>query len=159
MTKKFIIPALLACTLSAAAAAATSAVDADKKNPASGGERSDFALFDGTNAEDPDAGVRCGARLGGNNVSAFTYHIAVSNFSNDVAYLRVTYADDDLVRFAIPALSSFSLSQAAGGTKDVDDTITVTSETEGALAGSVSVMVHSSAKPPAGQDSFCVTLD
>lgn len=159
MTKKLIIPALLACTLAASAAtAATSAVDADKKNPASGGQRSDFALFDGTNAEDPDSGVRCGARQG-NNVSAFTYHIAVSNFSNDVAYLRVTYADDDIVRFAIPALSSFSLTQAAGGTKGVDDTITVTSETEGALAGSVSVMVSSSAKPPSGQNSFCVTLD
>jgi hypothetical protein len=159
MSKKFLMPAILALTVSAAAAADNQA-GAAKKGASAGGERSDFALFDGTNAADPDAGVRCGARLqgNGNGAVAFTYHIAVSNFSNDVAYLRVTYGDGDLVRFAVPALSSFSLTQAAGGTFGVDDTIRVTSETAGALAGSVSVMLPAAAKPPQGQSSYCVTL-
>jgi hypothetical protein len=164
MIKKFLIPAVAALTFTAAASAQSSEFAASKKNSAAGGERSDFALFDGTNASDPDAGVRCGARIAGENNNnggsavAFTYSIAVSNFSNDVAYLRVTYGDGDFVRFAVPSLSSFSLNQSAGGTKGVDDKITVTSETAGALAGAVSVMVPAAAKAPAGQSSYCVTL-
>jgi hypothetical protein len=166
MSKKFLVPAIIALTLTAAASAATADSSESKKNSAAGGQRSDFALFDGTNASDPDAGVSCGARISGENGNgngnssaiAFTYSVAVSNFSNDVAFLRITYADGDLVRFAVPANSSFSLNQSAGGTKGVDDRIKVTSETAGALAGAVSIMVPSAAKPPAGQSSFCVTL-
>ena len=153
MSKKFLIPAVLALAVSTVGSAAVTSVSAEKKTSASGGQRSDFALFDGTNADDPDAGAQCGARG-----AAFTYYIAVSNFSNDTAILRVTYADGDLVRFNIPALSSFSLTQAAGGTADVDDVISVTSETPGALAGSVSALFPPSAKVPRGQNSYCVTL-
>ena len=163
MKKKFLVPAIVALTLAAASSVAT-ADNEGKKNSASGGERSDFALFDGTNASDPDAGVSCGARLsnekdnGKGSAIAFTYSIAVSNFSNDTAFLRVTYGDGDFVRFAVPANSSFSLNQSAGGTKGVDDKIVVTSETAGALAGAVSIMAPAQAKPPAGQSSYCVTL-
>ena len=124
------------------------------------GTRTDFALFDGTNAAAPDAGVSCGARQGGNSsrVVAFTIHIAVSNFTADPAVLRVTYADGDLVRFNIPAFSSFSLTQAAGGTKNVDDLLSVTSETPGALAGAVSISTSSSARRHPTLSSFCVTI-
>lgn len=165
MSKKFLVPAIIALTLTAAASAATTDSSESKKNSAAGGQRSDFALFDGTNASDPDAGVSCGARISGENGNgnnssaiAFTYSVAVSNFSNDAAFLRITYADGDFVRFAVPANSSFSLNQSAGGTKGVDDKIKVTSETAGALAGAVSIMVPSAAKAPAGQSSYCVTL-
>ena len=165
MSKKFLVPAIIALTLTAAASAATADPSESRKNAAAGGQRSDFALFDGTNASDPDAGVSCGARISGENGNgnngsaiAFTYSVAVSNFSNDLAFLRITYADGDFVRFAVPANSSFSLNQSAGGTKGVDDKIKVTSETAGALAGAVSIMVPSAAKAPAGQSSFCVTL-
>ena len=163
MSKKFLVPAIIALTLTAAGSAANADSGEGKKNSAAGGQRSDFALFDGTNASDPDAGASCGARLSGENGNnssaiAFTYSVAVSNFSNDVAFLRITYGDGDFVHFAVPANSSFSLNQSAGGTKGVDDKIKVTSETAGALAGAVSIMVPSAAKPPSGQSSYCVTL-
>jgi len=148
---------ILAGLILAALATAPAAWADDKQNPSAG--RTDFALFDGTNAADPDAGVRCGARQGGGNKAiSFTIYVAVSNWSPDTAVLRVTYADGDVARFQIPANSSFSFVQAAGSTRNVDDLLTITSETEGALAGSVSISTSASAKKHPTLSSFCVTI-
>jgi hypothetical protein len=141
--------------LAALATAPAAWADDDNSNRSAG--RTDFALFDGTNAADPDAGVSCGARQG-NKAIPFTIYVAVSNWSPDTAVLRVTYADGDVARFQIPANSSFSFVQAAGSTKNVDDLLVITSETEGALAGSVSISTSASAKKHPTLSSFCVTV-
>ena len=146
---------LLASLILAALATAPAAWADDNGNRSAG--RTDFALFDGTNAADPDEGVSCGARQG-NKAVPFTIYVAVSNWSPDTAVLRVTYADGDVARFQIPANSSFSFVQAAGSTKNVDDLLTITSETEGALAGSVSISTSASAKKHPTLSSFCVTI-
>ena len=131
---------------------------------ASGGTRTDFALFDGTNpAADSDTGAACGAKLGGtgNNPVAFTYHVTVSNHSETARVLRIVYRDGDFVRYWIPPFTSFSLSQAAGGTLGVDDAIKVLQEGGPGvgLAGSMSILTESSAKPnPVVGTSLCVTL-
>ena len=147
--------ALISVLLLLSAAASARAAGA----PAAGGERSDFALFDATNA---DTGARCGARLGSSpNPVAFTYYVAVSNLSAAVKFLKVVYADGDFVRYPIPPNSSFSFTQAAGGTANVDDLITVLSETPApsGLVGSMSILVPAAAKPhPSVAPNFCKTL-
>ena len=129
------------------------------KSPAVGNARHDFAFFDATNAQDPDAGVACGAELANGKPVPFIYHVAVSNFGSAATFLRITYDDGDLVRFAIPAGTSFSLTQAAGSTNGVDELITFTDESGNSLAGTVSVEVPAGAKPVDDLDSFCVTLE
>ena len=131
--------------------------------PAVGGLRTDFALFDGTNPTPPsDIGAACGAKTGSsNNPVAFTYHVAVSNWSDSPKVLRVLYADGDVARYQIPARSSFSFSQAAGGTAGVDDLIQVFAEgaspTE--IAGSMSILTEAAAKPhPKLGSDLCKTL-
>jgi hypothetical protein len=143
--------------LALAVLATAPATWAEDNGGGAGAVRTDHALFDNTNAADPDAGVSCGARRG-NKPIAFTIHVAVSNFSNNPAVLRLTYADGDLVNFNIPPLSSYSFTQAAGGTKNVDDLLTITSETPGALAGAVSISTSASAKKHPLLSSFCVTI-
>ena len=131
--------------------------------PAAGGLRTDFALFDGTNPTPPsDIGAACGAKLGSsNNPVAFTYHVTVSNWSDSPKVLQVLYADGDVARYQIPARSSFSFSQAAGGTAGVDDLIQVFAEgakpTE--VAGSMSILTEAAAKPhPKLVSDLCKTL-
>jgi|GEM_PF-1663708 hypothetical protein len=135
------------------------------KNPkgaAAGGQRSDFALFDGTNPQTLEFGAQCGATLGGSQAVAFTYHVTVSNWSDTVRILRVLYADgEEMARYQIPPHTSFSFSQAAGGTAGVDDLIRVFGEGAAPveLAGSMSATFPAAAKPhpSIGQD-FCATL-
>ena len=131
--------------------------------PAPGGQRTDFALFDGTNPTPPsDIGAACGAKLGSsNNAVPFTFHVTVSNWSDSPKVLRVLYADGDVARYQIPARSSFSFSQAAGGTAGVDDLIQVFAEgaspTE--IAGSMSILTEAAAKPhPKLGSDLCKTL-
>ncbi|OGQ82766.1 MAG: hypothetical protein A3F90_06880 [Deltaproteobacteria bacterium RIFCSPLOWO2_12_FULL_60_19] len=139
--------------------AVASAPPAANAAPAAGGQRSDFALFDGTQT---DTGAACGAKLGSsNNVVPFTYHIAVSNWSAATRVLRVVYADGDIVRYQIPPNGSFSLTQAAGGTAGVDDLIRIFDEGPAplGLAGSMSILTVAAAKPhPSLGANFCVTL-
>lgn len=134
-----------------------------KSAPAAGGQRADFALFDGTDATAPEAGVECGAVLGSSkNSVGFTFHVTVSNWSDQLKVLRVVYADgDEVARYQIPAHTSFSFTQAGGGTPGVDDLITVVAEGSlpSGLAGSMSISVPAAAKPhpTIGQD-FCATV-
>ena len=69
--------------------------------PAAGGNRSDFALFDGTDPTANEIGAQCAARVGSsNNAVAFTYYVTVSNWSDSVKILRVLYADgEEMARF------------------------------------------------------------
>jgi hypothetical protein len=161
MRKKVILPfgAAIGALLLATALSAPRAAGAA---PAAGGQRSDFALFDGTNPTAGETGMACGAKLGSsNNVVPFTYYVAVSNWSTEMKVLRVQYADGDMARYQIPAGTSFSLSQAAGGTAGVDDLIKVFAEgaSPSGLAGSMSILTVAAAKPhPSLGANFCVTL-
>ncbi len=115
--------------------------------------RSDFALFDGTNpANLPNAGAVCGAR------GTYTYYVAVSNFG-PAGVARITYADKDFVNYQIPAGGSFSFSQAAGSTAEktspaADRAVRLSNGGSAAqLAGSMSVMGDASVQP------FCMSCD
>ena len=63
-------------------------------------------------------GAQCGAKLGSSGQAvAFTYYVTVSNWSDTLRILRVLYADgEEMARYQIPPHTSFSFSQAAGGT-------------------------------------------
>ena len=73
-----------------------------------GATNSDFALFDGTNpANKPNSGAVCGSGSPTNLQNVFfTYHVNVSNFSDSVAVLRITFRDGDITRYQIPATLS-----------------------------------------------------
>jgi hypothetical protein len=151
-----LISSLFVIALSAASYAA-------QKGPAGGGERSDFALFDGTNPQTVEFGAQCGATLGSSkNPVAFTYYVTVSNWSDELKILRVLYADgEEMARYQIPPHTSFSFSQAAGGTAGVDDLIRVFGEGTApvGLAGSMSASFPAAAKPhPSVGTNFCTTL-
>jgi len=74
----------------------------------------------------------------------------------------VLYADgEEAARYLVPPLSSFSFTQAGGGTAGVDDWIRVFGEGSAPvqLAGSVSINVPAAAKPnPNVGEDFCTTL-
>jgi hypothetical protein len=77
----------------------------------------DHALIDQTGG---DTDVWCRAT----NKQPFTVYGAFQAFGGDVT-MRVTFKDDDFVDYPIAAGTSFSLSQAAGGTPSVDKKIVV----------------------------------
>lgn len=143
--------------------AGAATIYAASKSPAVGGGRSDFALFDGTDPASDEIGAQCGATVGsGKNAAAFTYYVTVSNWSDEVKILRVLYADgEEMARYQIAAHTSFSFTQAGGGTAGVDDWIRVFGEGEppSGLAGSMSIAVPAGAKPhPSVGENFCTTL-
>jgi hypothetical protein len=160
MTKKTILglAAFIAATMTQAGYAQTSAARA------SGGDKTDFALFDGTDPVALEAGVACGAQRGQSGQAIpFTYFVTVSNWSPSVQVIRVRYNDNqEIARYQVPPNSSFSFSQAAGSTTGVDDVIRVVAETAppSGLAGSMSFSSSAAAQPhpELGGNSFCVTL-
>lgn len=130
--------------------------------PATGGQRSDFALFDGTDPTSGEVGAACGANTGSSHHPvAFTYFVTVSNWSDTTKVVRVLYADDEeMARYQVPAGTSFSFSQAAGGTAGIDDFIRVIAEgpAPSGLAGSVSMLAPAAAKPRPPRRNLCFTL-
>jgi hypothetical protein len=131
--------------------------------PSAGGQESDFALFDGTDPSANEIGAQCGAKVGSSNHAvAFTYYVTVSNWSATVKILRVLYADgQEIARYQIPPFSSFSFTQAAGGTAGIDDWIRVFAEgpVPSGIAGSMSALFPAAAKPhPSVGTNFCTTL-
>jgi hypothetical protein len=72
----------------------------------------DFALFDGTNPANTEAGVVCFARGGGRPSQPWDLHIAVSSFGG--TGFRVCYRDGDFVNYQVPTGTSFSLTESAG---------------------------------------------
>ena len=118
--------------------------------------KSDFALL---NEPGGDTSVQCGARQNTpqNRPIAFTYYVTMANYGA-AGFVRVVYADGDLVQYPIPAGGSFSFSQAAGGTINVDDLIRVRGAGGASLVGSISLLTHLNAKPhPAVSPDFCTT--
>jgi hypothetical protein len=121
---------------------------------ASAKQRSDFALLNGPGG---DTSVQCGTKRG-NGAASFVYYVTMSNVASVPGGVRVTYGDTDFVDYQIPAGGSFSFSQAAGGTKNVDDLITVTAVGGAVLVGSMSVLVDTGAQPhPALAPHYCTT--
>jgi len=88
---------------------------------AAGATNSDFALFDGTNPNNrPGSGAVCGTAAGGPQTPVFfTYHVNVSNWSDSLAVLRITFTDGDITRYQIPARSSFSLTEEGGSKRKI----------------------------------------
>src|SRR5205814_4184477 len=86
-------------------------------------DRSDFALFDGTNpaAEAPPfGGAECSVSGGA------TFYVTVTaHASGPEGFVRATFRDGDWVQFPIKSNSSFSFSQSMGGTRGVDDRIRI----------------------------------
>jgi hypothetical protein len=113
---------------------------------------SDFALFDETGG---DFSVSCGSAVTGTNQNnkAYEVHIAMRAINGD-AVMRVTFVDGDFVDFPIPDGTSFSMSQAAGGTPAVDGEVTVTSVGAGQLVGWMSANFYPAG---AGRWVYCVT--
>ena len=115
-------------------------------------QRSDFALLNGPGG---DTSVQCGAKRG-NGPASFVYFVTMTNVAAVPGAIRVTYADNDFVDYLIPAGASFSFSQAAGGTKNVDDLVKVTAE-NGAVLGSGRGRcgdIHNAAGPAAAVDQI-----
>jgi hypothetical protein len=103
----------------------------------------DHALIDQTGG---DTDVWCRST----NKQPFIVYGAFQAFGGDVT-MRVTFKDDDFVDYPIAQGTSFSLSQAAGGTPSVDKKIVVsTSGGTGDLVGWMSA-----ARSP-GSTSFVV---
>lgn len=98
-------------------------------------DKSDFALFDGTNpANQPDAGAMCGAH------GAFTYHLVVANWGA-AGVVRITYKDGDIIRLPIAAGATLAFTQAAGSRGRADSAVRVSNEGSAAqLAGSLSAI-------------------
>jgi hypothetical protein len=95
---------------------------------ATGGLLADHALIDQTGT---DTDVWCRAT----NKQPFTVYGAFQAFGGDVT-MRVTFKDEDFVDYPIAQGTSFSLSEAAGGTPSVDKKIVVsTSGGAGDLVG------------------------
>lgn len=104
-------------------------------------DRSDFALFDGTNPVNvpPSTGAACTAR------SAYDYHVAVTNYGS-AGGVRVRYADGDLVDYKIPVDGSFSFSQAAGAKGEADRAVRVCGVNGAVLVGAMSAMSNADGK-------------
>jgi len=116
-------------------------------------QNTDFALL---NMPGGDTSVQCGARRG-SQAGSFVYYVTMANLGA-AGSIRVTYADGDLVDYPIAAGTSFSFVQAAGGTKNVDDLITVTGTGGAVLVGSMSALLDSGVQPlPTLTPNFCTT--
>jgi len=88
-------------------------------------DRSDFALFDGTNPATeapPNGGAECLVRGG----AAATLHVAVTAHSSGPdGFVRATFNDGDFVEFPVKSGGSFSFTQSIGGSPGVDDRIRI----------------------------------
>ncbi|SRR6266540_1601163 len=109
-----------------------------------GDNRSDFALFDGTNPTTeapPFGGAECSVNI---PPGAATLYVSVTAHSSGPdGFVRATFADGDWVQFPIKSNGSFSFTQAMGGTLGVDNRIRISNGGTAAgarLVGWVSVL-------------------
>lgn len=111
-------------------------------------DRSDFALFDGTNPVNvpPSTGAACTSKR------SFTYHVAVTNYGTAGA-VRIRYADGDQVDYKIPVDGSFSFSQAAGNAGGADRAVRVCGVNGAVLVGAMSATANADGKV------LCVSCD
>ena len=117
------------------------------------GEKSDFALFDGTNPVNasPNTGAVCSVKKA---KKAFTYHVAVTNYGT-AGVVRIKYADGDQVDYKIPVDGSFSFSQAAGSKGGADRAVRVCGANGAILVGSMSAL----GEHDDGEKLSCVSCD
>jgi hypothetical protein len=113
---------------------------------ATSGLLADHALFDGTGA---DTAVSCR----GTNEGAFIVYGAFRASGGDVT-MRVTFKDGDFVEYPIPQDTSFSFSEAAGGTPSVDRKIVVTAS---AGTGDLVGWLSAARSPGSGTYVSCTT--
>ncbi len=138
---------------------------------AKSGEKSDFALFDGTNPANLDAndktGALCGIAKGGNpnkrllRGKSFVYYVTVTADDPSVdREVRVVYTDGDFVRYKIPLDGSFAFAQA-GGAGEFDAAIRIVVDKN--VSGSVSARGNKgvfclSCDELGDGDAFCDTI-
>ncbi len=122
---------------------------------AGNGEKSDFALFDGTNPDNLDADEQTGALCGiarGNRLQlrkSFVYYVTVTADDPDVdREVRVVYLDGDFVRYKIPLDGSFAFAQA-GGAGEFDAAVRIVVDKN--VSGSVSARGK--------KEVFCLSCD
>ena len=134
-------------------------------------EKSDFALFDGTNPANLDAndktGALCGIAKKGNpnkplqNRKSFVYYVTVTADDPSVdREVRVVYTDGDFVRYKIPLDGSFAFAQA-GGAGEFDAAIRIVVDKN--VSGSVSARGNKgvfclSCDELGDGDAFCDTI-
>src|SRR6185295_11803044 len=93
--------------------------------------RTDFALFDGTNPANADAGALCFVNRG-RAPSPWTFHVSVSSFGG--TGFKLIYKDGDFVPFQVPSGTSFSLSQA-GGSNNSSTAVRIDNSQDAGAAG------------------------
>ncbi len=97
-----------------AASGAFTPVSADPHHHFRKKNKTDFALFDGSNPANLEPGGVCFVRFQQTG-RPWNFHVAVSN--NDPANtqaFKVIYKDGDWVQYFVPPKSSFALTQSAG---------------------------------------------
>jgi len=108
-------------------------------------EKSDFALFDGTNPLDRDEAGKTGVLCGNSNkkgtalkAKAFKYHFSMTNFDTVARECKVLYSGSlvaDFVRYKIPAGTSLNINQS-GGSNEFDSAVRLDCDMNVAGAGS-----------------------
>ena len=108
-------------------------------------EKSDFALFDGTNPLDLDGAGKTGVLCGNSNkegtalkAKAFKYHFSMTNFDTVARECKVLYSGSDpadFVRYKIPAGTSLNINQS-GGSNEFDSAVRLDCDAKVAGAGS-----------------------
>src|SRR5947208_6484027 len=130
MFKRFLTIAVSMALAFGAAATIFSASGAGASNPS---HVHDHALFDTTSG---DTSVQCGSPN-----KSFEFMLSLRAINAD-SVARVTFQDGDFVDFPIKQDTSFSLTQAAGDTRNVDRTLVVSNQGPGGLVGWVSASTH-----------------
>jgi hypothetical protein len=122
MRKRFLVM-LVGCGVLLGAWTAADAWDRERSRFHPERDKSDFALFDGTNptAEaPPNGGAECFVRAPG------TLNVSVSaHASGPAGFVRFTFADGDWVQFPIESNGSLTVTQSIGGTPGVDTRIRI----------------------------------
>jgi hypothetical protein len=127
-----------------------SADDKDKGPKRLKGGKSDFALFDGTNPANVGSGAVCG--LVERSDHPFTLHVTVTNRGAD-GFVRLKYADSDLVDYPMAANDKFQISLIGGSKGGADHAIRIVGTDETQLVGQASALANEGGKV------FCISCD
>ena len=112
MKRSFVIVAAIGAV---ALSGALGSADARENHSFHKKNKTDFALFDGTNPANLEPGAVCYVTQFQQVGKPWNFHVAVTN--NDPANtqaFKVVYKDGDWVQYYVPPRSSFALTQSAG---------------------------------------------